>query len=229
MRTDDLVTHLATDLPPVRRLPAPWIQALGWLVVALCVAALPALYVGDARGWRLRIHGLFEVMNTLASLATAIAALLAAAHLARPDRSARWALVPLLPLLAWLATLGAGCAVDGLTLETKRVPWRFDLICMASIMAVGLPTAAALFRLLRHAGPVRPVPVQLYGGLAAAMLASALMSLVHGAETAPVVLVFHGLGILAVLGFSWLGGRRLMHRPAMVWGARQAKAAAAGG
>ena len=76
-----------------------------------------------------------------------------------------------------------------------------------------LPLAAAQFWLLRHAGPVRPLPVQLLGATGAAMLVSAALSLLHPLDTAVLILLWHGLALVLVALLGWVFGRGVMLRP----------------
>ena len=70
--------------------------------------------------------------------------------------------------------------------------------------------------LLRHAGPVRPLPVLLLGGLASAALCSAGLSLFHHLEAALMVLVWHGGALAVVVVLGWRLGRPLLQRPPVV-------------
>jgi len=149
----------------------------------------------------------------LASVATGILAAVAAAMLARPDRSWRWALLPVPALAAWVASLGLGCFADLARMGPAALAMGTSWGCLRFIMMLGLPLTAALLVLLRHAGPVRPVPVLLLGSLASAALCSAGLSLLHHLDAALMVLLWHGGAALLLVVLGWLLGRPLLARP----------------
>ena len=156
-----------------------------------------------------------EAAQFLASIATGLAAALAAAMLARPDRSSAWALLPVAPLVLWLGGLGWGCFADlGRMGPAGAGGMGTSWGCLKFILLLGTPLTAALFLLLRHAGPVRPLPVLLLGGLASAALCSAGLSLFHHLDAMLMILVWHGgaVAVLVVLGWA-LAGRCCCGRP----------------
>lgn len=81
--------------------------------------------------------------------------------------------------------------------------------CLAFIFGFGLPLSLAIAWLVRSAAPVRPLPVAILSGLAAASLANVGM-MMHPVEAAATVLAWHGLGLLATIGGSALLGPRVM-------------------
>jgi hypothetical protein len=157
-----------------------------------------------------------EVAQFLAAIVTGIAAAVAAAMLARPDRNAAWAVLPVPPLVLWLGSLGWGCFADlarmGPAAWTMGSSWG----CLKFIVLMGTPLTAALLLLLRHAGPVRPLPVLLLGGLASAALCSAGLSLFHHLEAALMVLVWHGGAVAVLVVLGWRLGRPALAKPLRV-------------
>ena len=79
---------------------------------------------------------------------------------------------------------------------------------------MGIPLAVAKFWPLRHAGPVRPGPVLVLGGLASAALCSAGLSLFHHLDAAVMILLWHGGGIALLTLLGWLFGRPSPAAPA---------------
>lgn len=213
MRTDELVATLATDLRPVRRMPAPHWQALAWLGTALAVTGVAVAWTGPRHDLHDRMLLTFDVAQWCLSVGVGITAAFAAAMLARPDRSPRWAWLPMPLAAAWLGTLGWGCMADmdrmGKAAHDLSTSWS----CLCFVAGLGMPLAAALLLLLRHAGPVRPTPVLLLGALASAAVCSAALSLIHHLDAALMVLVWHGAGTLLVLLAARLFGPRLLRRP----------------
>ncbi len=214
MRTEDLIGRLSTTLVPVRRLPLPSRQALLWLAAAALAIAVVVAQQGLRHDIADRVRLAFDVAQWLASVGVGITAALAAAMLARPDRSAAWALLPLPALAAWIGSLGWGCLADAARLGPEAFAMGTSWPCLRFIILLGLPLTAALLVLLRHAGPVRPTPVLLLGGLASAALCSAGLSLFHHLDAAAMVLAWHGGATLLLVGLGWLFGGPLLVRPA---------------
>lgn len=215
MRTEDLIAGLAADLRPVRRMASPALQAALWLAGAAATIAAVALLHGLRPDLAERLRHLHESLQVLASIGTGAAAALAAAMLARPDRSGAWLLLPLPFLLAWLVTMGVGCLEDAAQLGPGALVPHLSLGCIQFILLLGVPLAAGLLLLLRHAGPVRPGPVLLLAGLASAALCSAGLSLFHHLDAALEVLLSHGLAIALVALAGRLAGRPLLLRAAV--------------
>ncbi len=212
MRTEDLITGLAADLRPVRRMAPPALQAALWLAGAVAVIATVTLLHGLRPDLASQLRQPREGMQMLAAIGTGVAAALAAAMLARPDRSNRWLLLPLPFLLAWVITLGLGCLEDVVQFGPDALVPRVSLSCIQFIVLLGVPLAAGLLLLLRHAGPVRPGPVLLLAGLASAALSAAGLTLFHHLDAALEVLVSHGLAIAIVALGGRLAGRPLLLR-----------------
>lgn len=214
MHTEDLIASLSTTLPPVRRLPPPWRQALLWLAWAALAIAVAVALQGLRPDIGERVRLAFDVAQWVASVGVGVAAALAAAMLARPDRSAAWTLLPLPALVAWIGSLGWGCLADLARLGPEALAMGTSWPCLRFIVMLGAPLTAALLFLLRHAGPVRPTPVLLLGGLASAALCSAGLSLFHHLDAAAMVLAWHGGATLVLVTLGWLFGRPLLVRPA---------------
>jgi len=213
VESEALIGHLASGLRPVRVLPSPVRQAMGWLVIALAVVAAAVALEGLRADLVARMRQPAEVLQCLASIVTAALAALAATMLARPDRDARWGLVPVAALLVWLASLGWGTALDfarlGAVVSGETEHWG----CVGFVAGVGTPLTLGLLVMLRHAGPVRPLPVLLLGGLASGALTSAGCTLAHHLDAALMVLVWHGGAVLALVLLGWQAGRWVLARP----------------
>jgi hypothetical protein len=212
VESEALIAELTGRLKPVRVLPSPGRQAIGWFALAATVVAAVTLMDGVRPDLAERLALPMEVAQWLASVATALAAALAAAMLARPDRPAGWALLPLAPLAAWLAALGAGSLGDVARLGPAAMEIGENWGCIGFTGGLGLGLTLLLLVLLRHAGPVRPLPVLLYGGLAATALTSAGCTVSHHIDAALPLLVWHGAAVLLAVGFAWAFGGRLLAR-----------------
>lgn len=212
MRNEDLIGELTAGLRPVRRMPRPSLQAGIWLGLAAAAIGGAVASHGLRHDMAERMLLPQDVAQWIASVVAGGTAALAAAMLARPDRSPRWALLPLPALALWFASLGWGCLADldrlGPMGEQIGTSWG----CLKFILAMGIPLAGVQFWLLRHAGPVRPGPVLVLGGLASAALCSAGLSLFHHLDASVMILLWHGgaMALLTLLG--WLLGRPMLWR-----------------
>lgn len=210
--TEQLVSRLACGLKPVRRLPSPLVLLGLWTGFCLAVIVL-ALWVLGMRRDLLRDAMLrVDLLHILTAGAVALLSGLAAFQLALPDRDRRWALLPLPAVAAWLATMGWGCASDVARMGWAGLRLGVSLPCLFFILGLGLPMALAIMWLTRHAALLRPVPVAALGGLSAAAFASIGLTLVHQLNVTIMVLVWHGLAVVAVTAVGALIGPRLMRR-----------------
>jgi hypothetical protein len=208
MRTDDLISELTRDLQPVRRAAPPWRAALTWLALAGLLVGGAVALIGFRHDLAVRLMVPEERINLAAGLLTGVTAAFAAFQLALPDRSARWALLPLPFAVLWLSGLGWGCLRDIIQQGWPALSTSFA--CMRFIIGFGVPLTIAMLWMARHAAAMRPGPVALLGGLAAAAIASVGVSLVHHLEAAAMVLIWHGGSIALVTAAAWLWGPRAM-------------------
>jgi hypothetical protein len=207
MQTEELVSRLAAGLAPVRRLPPPGLQTVAWLAFAALVLGLAVGMHGLRPDFAERMARPHEVLQLAASLATGVAAAYAAFQLTRPDRPLAWALLPLPPLALWLGSLGAGCLADLARMGPEAFALGTSWGCLRFIALLSLPLSAGLVWAMRRADRLRPTPVMALGGLAAASLCSAGLSVSHHLDAALMVLVWHGASIAVVVAASALFGR----------------------
>ncbi len=216
MHTEELIGQLSSGLRPVRRMAPPALQASMWLAMAVAAIGLVVVFQGFRHDLAERLMLPHDVGQWIASVVTGVAAALAAAMLARPDRPWRWALLPVVPLIFWLGTLGWGCLEDLARLGIRAWQPQTSWSCFKFVLGLGVPLTAGLLLLLRHAGPVRPVPVLVLASLASAALCSAGLSLFHHLDAALEVLIWHGSASVALVLLSWLGGASLLSPPPAV-------------
>lgn len=207
--TEELVARLACGLRPVRRLPPPLVLLLIWAVFCFAVVLLGLSALGMRQPLLRDAMDRADPLPVLAAGAVALLSGLAAFQLALPDRDRRWALLPLAAVAAWLAAMGRGCATDVARMGWGGLRPGVDLGCLGFIIGLGVPMTLVLLWAARHAA-WRPLPVAALGGLSAAAFANIGISLLHEASTASVVLIWHSLGVLTVVGIGVLLGRRLM-------------------
>lgn len=204
--SERLIDSLTADARPVRRLRPPLVRAALWIAVAVTVVAVTVVVHGVRPDLLDKAREPLALLEWLAAVATGIGAFLAAFHLSLPDRSSRWALAAIVPAAVWLATLGLGCLADFLADGMAAFAWGTSWSCFRYITEMGLPLTIVVLLALRHAGPVRPVATMLAAGLGAAALSAAGLTLFHGLDAAWLVLIWHGLALLAVIGAASLGG-----------------------
>jgi hypothetical protein len=207
MRTEDLIARLAAGLTPVRRLPPPGLQTIAWLAFAGLVLGLAVGFHGVRPDLAERMARPHEVMQLAASLVTGAAAAYAAFQLARPDRPLAWALLPLPPLAIWVGSLGAGCRADLARLGPQAFALGTSWGCLGFITLLSLPLSAGMLWAMRRADRLRPAPVLALGGLAAASLCSAGLTVSHHLDAALMVLLWHGASIAIVVAVSAMFGR----------------------
>jgi hypothetical protein len=196
--TKSLIAALGRDAKPVRRLRPPAPRAALWLCFAVAVIGMLVLHHG-LRPDLVRRFGEGEfLLEWLGALATGLGATLGAFHLSLPGRSARWMLAPLPGLGLWLFSMGYGFWADWLRLGPDGFLLGTSFPCFAFIAAVTLPLSAGLLFLLRYAAPVRPVAVAVLATLSVAALAAAGQSMMHGLDTAIMLLIWH-LGTIGLL------------------------------
>lgn len=208
MRTDDLITRLAGGLEPVKRVAPPMLAAAGWLALAALVTVGIVAISGFRHDIEDRLMLMHEQVNLVAASLTGITAAIAAFHLALPDRSPRWALLPVPFAAFWVSGLGWGCIQDFIDHGWPALTTSFS--CFGFVVGFGVPLSAAMVWMTRHAAPIRPEPVAALAGLAAASIASVGLTLVHHLDAAAMVLIWHGLSVVAMTLFGRVIGARAM-------------------
>jgi hypothetical protein len=206
MNTDDLIGRLAAELHPVKRLAPPVLRAAGWIGLALLVVAACVAAFGPRHDLMERLSRPHEVAQLVFALATGVLGAVAAFELSLPDRSRHWALLPLPAAAAWVGSLGLGCLADVAREGPQALVLGTSWGCFRFIVLMGVPLSLAMVWMLRHAGPIRPVPVAALGGLAGAAISSVGLSLFHHLDAAAMVLAWHGgTTLLVVLAFLLFG------------------------
>lgn len=196
---DALISQLAEDLVPVKRLRPPTVRAGLWLLGVAGVAAI--LVFGFARidVFARRAADPKLALELIGTLLTGVLAVLAAFELSLPDRSPRWALLPLPTLALWLGSSGYSCwrhwiayGPDGWSLgESPK--------CFAWIVGFGLTLGIALMIALRRARPLAPVLPAAVGGLGVAALAAFLLQFFHPFDVTFMDLGLHAAAVIIVV------------------------------
>ena len=205
---DPLISDLAADLKPVRRLRRPTLRALSWLglvaAIALCLAAFAD------------VHALWERIVTapdmwlavFGSAATAVLAAIAAFELSLPDAPRAWAWLPLPGALLWVMASGFGCLRVWFLPDTHVAALGETRDCLIFIILLSVPLSALLFLMLRRACPLQPGLTAAVGGLAVAAAAATLLNFFHPYDVAATDLTVHAIAVaLVVVANRALGGR----------------------
>lgn len=207
--TDDLIRSIVADAGPVRRLASPCLRAAAWLGFACILVTVVALSFGLRDDLAAKLGEPAFALELVAVALTGVTAAIAAFFISLPDRSRLWLLLPVPPLIVWLSMIGYGCLTNWIALGPGGPAAGFSLRCFATAALTSVPLAAVLLRMLRHAGPTRPVETAVAGALAIAALTTGGLRLFH--ELDPTVVVL-GWSFGTTLTFTSLGvlfGRRM--------------------
>jgi hypothetical protein len=207
--TPDLIEALAADVTPVRRLRPPLARATGWLSLAAVILILLAVSHGARPDLAQRLQQPIFVVSIVASLFTGILAAIASFLVSLPDRSRAWLLLPLPALVVWISTIGYGCLTDWIDFDAGGLRMGEAARCFATLVLTSVPLSLLMFVMLRHATPLRPMPVALTGSLAVAAITASALSLFHEFDATVMILMWN-LGSAALLvGLGALLGRKM--------------------
>lgn len=209
--TDALIDGLAASARPVRRLRAPLLRAAAYLALTAGVVAALIAWQGVRADLLAQLTQPGFFLSLGGAIATGILAAWSAATLSVPGRSPLWLLLPLPSLAIWLASVGRGCMVNWITLGNEQVQRAEVIDCALSLALAALPLTAAMLALLNRAAPIRLGAATLAGGLAAAGLTSAAMTLLHQHDASVMVLIWN-VGTLALVVMLQLMLARAMPR-----------------
>lgn len=208
--TPDLIEALAANATPVRRLRPPLARATFWLSVAAVILVLLAVSHGARPDLAQRLQQPTFVVSILASLLTGILAAIASFLVSLPDRSRGWLLLPLPALIVWLSTIGYGCLTDWVDIDAGSLRMGEAARCFATLVLTSVPLSLLMFVMLRHAAPLRPLPVALAGSLAVAGMTASALSLFHAFDATVMILMWN-LGSAALLvGLGTFLGRKML-------------------
>jgi hypothetical protein len=210
--TDGLISSLARDLKPVKRLPPPGRRALLWLVVVALLAAIFVAVFADMDVFMHRAADPKLALELAGTFLTGILAVLAAFELSVPDRSAAWALLPLPSFLLWIGSSGYSCWRHWLTLGPQGWEVGESAHCFAWILGFGVPLAIALLVVLRKARPLAPFRVAAMAGLGVASLSAFLLQFFHPFDVTFMDLGLHLAGVAVVTLFAGAAARPALGR-----------------
>jgi hypothetical protein len=209
IKTDDLIAHLAAD-PHPRPVP-PWAPALAPLA-GLAVAGMPlltALGVRPDLGTALAAPA--TAMKWVLPLAVAAVTLPLAWRRSRPEArlGARPLLLAPVILVAMTLVLSTLAALPSEAWESA-VRGSTRLVCLTSVVGMGLGTLAATLWALRRGATTAPRLSGLFAGLGSGGLAAALYAVHCTEDAAPFFVTWYGTGILLVGALGALLGPRAL-------------------
>jgi hypothetical protein len=206
---DRLIQGLASDLHPVRPLPAPSPRAVIWLGFVVLAGLLLSL-IADLPAFTQRFMASPDMwMAMTGSALTAVLAAIAAFKLSMPDSPKAWAWLPLPAVLLWVFASGLGCLRTYVLPGTHVAPMDETMECLAIIVALSIPFSLLIFAMLREAFSLLPVLTASIAGLAVAAASATLLNLFHPFDAAAVDLLVHALAVALVIAVSRIVGRGL--------------------
>ena len=205
-----LISDLADDLAPVRRLRPPGVRALTWLAVVVATGLVLAAFA-DLSALVHRLGGARDMwLSVIGSTCTAILASVATFQLSLPDARRAWALLPLPAALLWIIASGVGCLRNWLVPDTHAADLPEARDCLILIVGLAVPLSALLIVMLRRACSLQPELTALIAGLASAAAAATLLNFFHPFDAGATDLAVHTVAVAIVITASWgLSGRLL--------------------
>jgi hypothetical protein len=215
MSHDQLITSLAGNLRPVRRLQPPLMRALAWLVVFAALAVALGAFANLDAVWQ-RISAAPDLwLAVVGSTLTAILAAIAAFELSLPDAPRAWAVLPLPAALLWVGASGFGCLRDWIAPQSHVAVMSEARDCLIFIVLLSVPLSALLLTMLRRACPLFPGLTAAIGGLAVAAAAATLLNFFHPYDAAATDLVVHAVAVALVIATNRALGGRVFGVPAV--------------
>jgi hypothetical protein len=206
---DRLIAGLASDLQPVRPLPAPSKRAVIWLGFVV-VAGLLLSLIADLPAFTHRLMASPDMwMAMTGSALTAVLAAIAAFKLSMPDSPKAWAWLPLPAVLLWIFASGLGCLRSYVLPDTHVAAMPETMECLTIIVALSVPFSLLMFAMLREAFSLLPALTASIAGLAVAAASATLLDLFHPIDAAAVDLLVHAFAVALVIAVSRIVGRRL--------------------
>lgn len=209
IKTPDLITSLAANVTPVRRLRPPVTRAACWLLLAALVLTLLAISQGIRPDLAQRLQDPAFAIGMAASLLTGILAAFAAFLVSLPDRSRLWLLLPAPAFAVWLSNIGYQCLVQWISIGPNGVSLGEATRCFATLVLTSLPLSLTMLVMLRYATPLRPTAVILMGSLAVAAITATALSLFHVMDATVMILMWNVGTAALFVGLGGMFGRRM--------------------
>lgn len=198
--TDDLISALAANLRPVRRLRPPLLRATGFLLLAALILTMLAAAHGWRPGLLERLADIRFALSLTGAALTGILAAITAFLISLPDRSRHWLWLPLPALALWLFSIGYQCVRFWTPMDPGGASPGETASCVATLVLTSLPLSLALGLMLRHTARFDSTPVVLAASLSVAGITAAALTLFHPIDASIEILMFNlGTGLLIML------------------------------
>lgn len=207
--TPDLISSLAANMRPVRRLRPPVARAACWLLLAAIVLTLLAINQGIRPDLAQRLHDPAFAVGLTGATLTGVLAAVAAFLVSLPDRSRLWLLLPAPAVVIWLSNIGYQCFAQWISIGPDGISLGEATRCFATLVLTSLPLSLAMLVMLRYAAPLRPTSVMLMGSLAVAAITASALSLFHSVDASVMILMWNVGTAVAFVALGGLFGRRL--------------------
>lgn len=210
--TDDLISALAANLKPVKRLRPPFERAAAFLLFAALILAMIAAAYGWRPGLLARLADLRFDLSFTGSILTGMLAAAAAFIVSLPGRSLRWLLLPLPALALWFSSIGYQCLTNWIAAIPVARPGE-TVACLATLVLTSVPLSLALWLMLRHAANLNPAPVILAASLSVAGITATALTLFHPLDASVEILAFNLGTALLFIAAGGIFNRFVTNRP----------------
>src|SRR3954451_7243866 len=169
MNTDALISDLALDARPVRRLARPEMRALVWIAVALATAvAVMAIHGINPKAFAAAVSDPRMLAEIAATALTAVTGVLAAFQSTVPGAGRRWFWLPFASVAEWILLTGSGCAADYARIGPAAFNLRLDTGCFVPGAVIGSVLTVVIVLTLKRGAPLVPRMTLLFAGMAVA-------------------------------------------------------------
>jgi len=198
--TESVIRNIVRQAGPVKRLPAPSLRALTWLLISLPFVGLVAVNMELRTDLPQKLSDTHYVVEQTAVLLTAVFAAFAAFWATVPSTSRLMIAAPLAPLSVWLGSLTYRAVQDFGAGGSSALSLTPDWACFPGTALVGSVPAIAMAMMLRRGVPMYPHLGVALGGLAAAATGNFGLRLFHPEDASIMVLTWQ-VGTVALLTF----------------------------
>lgn len=203
MKTDDLIDELAAGLTPVQPMRRPGTRAAIWLAGSVLYLGALAIVVSNLHPATVSIGRALLLSQSIGVVAGILAVAAAFASVV-PGHSKHALIAASAAVIVWLVSFVVAAAAGEIQAITAA---RNEWICVAIILAGGMPLAVTMAVMLRQGAPLTPRLTGLLIAMAVGLLAnfSACLALPH-ADSA-VALAWHGGALLVMALAGIIAGR----------------------
>lgn len=201
MNTNELIEKLAKGSEPVRRIRAPLLAFLRWLLVAgFCLAVGVAIF-GPRADLGIVLYQRGFTLQILSGIALAMMSALSAFVLSVPDRPKGWvSALPLLTTSLWLLSISVNFYYIGFS------PVDLGFACVRDVVVLAIVPSIFLFILLKTSAPLQKGRVGFLALISTAAMGAVGTQFICHNDDPMHMLLWHFLPVILIglLGI-WLG------------------------